>query len=53
MVPAKNADKVRARRPSASQQMKRLLYVLAATQAPVSKGQVIKKPNYLRYIEYV
>ncbi len=50
MVSAKPADKLQARRPSASQQVKRLFYVLSTTPAPATQ---VKKPAYLRYIEYV
>lgn len=52
MMSAKPADKLQARRPSASKQIKRLLYVLSTTPAPTAQAEV-KKPSYLRYIEYV
>lgn len=52
MVSAKNADKLQVRRPSASQQIKRALYLMST--APVPTANVVsKKPSYLRYIEYV
>jgi hypothetical protein len=53
MVSAKTADKLQLRRPSASKQMKRLLHVLSTTPTPAPRAQGPKKPDYLRYIEYV